>query len=131
MNEVAPQRDRERRTLSLASMTQTFLVLLPIAAVVVFYLLIVDTATVFSGSELADARFGLPFDWVEMDLSRYQQVVYPTTIGFDWQRAWHDPIATNYDWVVLAVNTGIVSAVLTCCLRLVMLALPRRVAKKT
>ncbi|MFD1200665.1 hypothetical protein ACFSWE_06735 [Leucobacter albus] len=38
------------------------------------------------------------------------------TIDFNWTRAWHDPIVTHYDWIMLAVNVLLVGVVLTACL---------------
>ncbi|GAA1318938.1 hypothetical protein GCM10020360_11420 [Nonlabens tegetincola] len=47
---------------------------------------------------------------------RYDPVRFPVTIDFNWTRAWHDPIVTHYDWIMLAVNVLLVGVVLTACL---------------
>lgn len=83
MNEQSPSAPRKWRQHPLASAMRMFLVLLPLAAVVVFYLLAMDKVTASTAIELAHASFGLPFDWVEMDLSRYQPIRDPTTVDYN------------------------------------------------
>lgn len=103
-----------------------YLCLLPLGALACFYGLLLDTVTFRSQAELASARFGWPMKWVEQDLSRYQPLEFPATLGFTWQRAWHDPIKTNVDWLAFTTNTLIFGAGVTACLVLIVLAVQRR-----
>lgn len=84
-----------------------YLYLLPLAAVATFYLLVLDRATAASQKALAHAGFGLPFDWVVQDLSRYQPISFPTTLEFNFMRVWDAPIVTSYDWLMFGVNVAI------------------------
>lgn len=103
-----------------------YLCLLPLGALACFYGLLLDTATLRSQAELASARFGWPMNWVEQDLSRYQPLEFPATLDFTWQRAWHDPIKTNVDWLAFTTNTLIFGVGVTACLVLIVLAVQRR-----
>lgn len=102
-----------------------YLALLPVAAVVTFYLLVADRFTASSADDLARTGYGWPFDWVRQDLSRYEPVGFPTTIDFSWQRAWHDPVVTTYDWFAFAANTLIVGVVVAGIAGLVIAAMRR------
>ena len=90
-----------------AGILRMYLCLLPLAAVATFYLLVLDRVTATSQNALAHAGFGLPFDWVEQDLSRYEPISFPTVIKFNFVRAWDAPIVTSYDWLMFGVNVVI------------------------
>ncbi|MDR2320039.1 MAG: hypothetical protein LBE60_00135 [Microbacterium sp.] len=94
---------------------RVYLCVLPLAAMATFYLLLADSFTASSVRDLADARFGLPLAWVQQDLSRYEPTSFPVTMSFHWQRAWYDPIATNYDAVAGVANVLLAGAALTAC----------------
>ncbi|KIP52586.1 hypothetical protein [Leucobacter komagatae] len=93
-----------------------FACLVPLAGVVVFYLLAASKFVATSPGDLAHARFGWPADWVEQDLSRYAPRTFPFTIDFNWTRSWDAPIATTVSWGHLAMNVLLVATVLTAIL---------------
>lgn len=99
---------------------QYFLCLLPLGAASAVFFLVAGSVTVATHAELQHAVFGWPFGWVTQDLTRYEPVGYPATIEFEYQRAWHDPIETSYDWWLFAANSAILSAILTAVLLLVL-----------
>lgn len=101
------------------------LALLPISAVVTFFLLVVDQVTVRSAADLQAVRYGLPLPWVEQDLSRYEPVAYPETVPFNWTRAWYDPIDTGIDGFALAADVAIVEIALLAAAAGVFLGLRR------
>ncbi len=90
-----------------------YLYLLPLSAMATFYCLAADRFTAHSAAELARASYGWPFNWVTQDLSRYEPTGLPTTIDFNWQRNWSDPIATSYDWLMLALDILLLGAPVT------------------
>lgn len=112
----------ERRALRkwVVSALQYFVCLLPLGAAAAVFFLVAGSVRVTSHDELRQAVFGWPFGWVTQDLSRYEPVRYPATIEFEYQRAWHDPIETSYDWWLFAANSAILSAILTGALLLVL-----------
>ncbi len=93
-----------------------FVCLVPLAGVVVFYLLAASTFVATSPGELTHARFGWPAAWVEQDLSRYEPSTFPVTLDYNWTRSWDAPIVTTYHWGLLAVNVLLVATVLTAAL---------------
>lgn len=93
-----------------------FACLVPVAGVVVFYLLAASKFVATSPDDLAHARFGWPAAWVEQDLSRYAPRTFPVTIDFNWTRAWDAPIATTVSWGYLAVDVLLVATALTAIL---------------
>ncbi|KQR39212.1 hypothetical protein [Microbacterium sp. Leaf159] len=96
---------------------QYFLCLLPLgAAAAAVFFLVAGSVRVATHGELQHAVFG----WVTQDLSRYEPVAYPATVEFEYQRAWHDPIETSYDWWLFAANSAILSAILTAVLLLIL-----------
>ncbi len=101
---------------SVGGVLRMYLYLLPLSLAATYYLLIADRVTIETPRDLMQAGFGWPFNWVTQDLSRYQPSSYPTTIDFNFVRAWDDPIATNYDWLMLAVNALIVGIGVTAAL---------------
>ena len=98
------------------SALQYVLCLLPLGAAAAVFFLVNGSVRVARHEELRDAVFGWPFGWVTQDLSRYEPVAYPATITFEYQRAWHDPIDTSYDWWLFAANSAILSVILTAML---------------
>lgn len=90
-----------------------YLCLLPISAVIGFYLLVADRALVATEAQLAHARYGWPFKWIEQDLSRYQPREFPVAIEFNWTRAWGEPIVTSYDWVMMISGLLVIGAGVT------------------
>lgn len=80
---------------------------------VAFYCLAADRFIAYSAAELARASYGWPFNWVTQDLSRYEPTGFPTTIGFNWQRNWSDPVATSYDWLMLVLDTLLLGVLVT------------------
>lgn len=93
-----------------------FACLLPLGAAAAVFFLVAGSVTVATHDELRHATFGWPFRWVTQDLTRYEPVAYPATIEFEYQRAWHDPIETSYNWWLFAANSAILSAILTTVL---------------
>lgn len=99
--------------LSLGGLAKMYLYLLPLSAIVTFYCLAADRFTAHSAAELARASYGWPLNWVTQDLSRYEPIGFPTTIDFNWQRNWSDPVATSYDWFRFAVDTLLLGMLVT------------------
>ena len=95
---------------------QYFACLLPLGAAATVFFVVAGSVRVATHAELQHAVFGWPFGWVTQDHSRYEPVAYPTTLEFEYQRAWHDPIETSYDWWLFAANGAILSAILTTIL---------------
>ncbi|RXZ86675.1 hypothetical protein ESP50_09845 [Agromyces atrinae] len=125
MNEVVDERRASQPASRIRDALFLYVVLLPVAAVVTFYLLVTDRFTASNASDLARASYGWPFDWVQQDLSRYEPIGFPTTIDFSWQRAWHDPIVTRYDWFAFTANTLIVGVVVAGIVGIVIAAVRR------
>ncbi|MCI2958411.1 hypothetical protein MN032_11970 [Agromyces atrinae] len=125
VNEVVDERRATDSTSRIREAMFLYVALLPVAAVVTFYLLVADRFTASSADDLARASYGWPFDWVQQDLSRYDPIGFPTTIDFSWQRAWHDPIVTTYDWFAFAANTLIVGVVVAGIVGFVIAAVRR------
>lgn len=98
------------------SALQYFLCLLPLGAAAAVFFLVNGSVRVATHDDLRHAVFGWPFGWVTQDLSRYQPTEYPATIEFEYQREWHDPIETSYDWWLFAANSAILSVILTALL---------------
>ncbi|WP_431074145.1 hypothetical protein [Microbacterium phyllosphaerae] len=114
--------DDERRALRrwARGALQYFVCLLPLGAAAAVFFVVADSVRVAAHAQLQHAVFGWPFGWVTQDLSRYEPAGYPATIEFEYQRAWHDPIETSYDWWMFAANSAILSAILTAVLLLVL-----------
>jgi len=98
---------------SLGGIARMYLYLLPLSALAAFYFLVADRFTGYSADELARASYGWPLNWVTQDLSRYEPIDFPVTIGFNWQRNWSDPVVTNYDWFLFAADTLIAGVLVT------------------
>lgn len=99
----------------LANCVSTYLLLLPVSALVTAYLLLTDSITVDTQSELTELRFGLPYPWITQDQSRYQFVEFPVTLTPVMGKVRPDPLPTSYDWFtfignVLLVGIGVVLA---------------------
>jgi|GEM_PF-2598612 len=122
-------RRNPRRAALPLGIVRTYLMLLPLSAMLTFYLLLADSVTASSAEDLRHARYGLPFAWVEQDLSRYEPIAFPFTLGFGWQRAWHDPIVTHYDWFAFAADVLIVGIAVTAAF-LALVPLIRRLARR-
>lgn len=110
-----PQRTRT----SFRGVVVMFLGLIPLGALASFYTLYLTPATVSAPDELRRVSFGWPFPWLSQDLSRYDPVEFPTTLEYTGQRAWHDPIETDYDWLMFAADALIFGVVLTALILLV------------
>lgn len=104
---------------SVGGVLRIYLCLLPLSLAATYSLLLADRMTAETASDLTQAGFGWPFNWVTQDLSRYQPASFPTTIDFNYVRVWDDPIATSYDWLMLAVNAVIVGIGVTAALYMI------------
>ena len=88
--------------------------MLPLAALVVFYLLVADTFVARSRGALETASYGRPFAWITQDLSRYdagefpRSIPYKRSIPYNWTRSWSDPAPTDVNWLLFAVDATIV-----------------------
>lgn len=107
-----------------------YLYLLPLSVLATFYGLMADRFTAHSAAELARASYGWPFNWVTQDLARYDPVEFPVTIAFNWRRDWSDPVATSYDWIMLAANTLIVGVLVTAVFYAIVFSLNRIAARR-
>lgn len=125
-----PEPERTRKPRGFAAWLRTYCYLLPLAALVNFYALVASQGTARSSADLAHVGFGWPFDWVEQDLSRYEPIAYPETFDFNFTRAWHDPIATHYDWLMFAANTLILGVGVTAVFALLVALLRRTRSSK-
>ena len=87
--------------------------MLPLAALVVFYLLVADTFVARSRAALETASYGRPFAWITQDLSRYDAGEFPRSIPYNWTSNWSDPVPTDVNWLVFAVDATIVCIAVT------------------
>lgn len=110
---------------SAAGVLRMYLLLLPLSALGVAYLLLSDRFTAVSQAALAHASYGRPFPWVTQDLSRYGAGEFPLLVDFNWQRNWSEPIATDVDWLAFVADTAIVGIGVTAALYLLIPVLRR------